>query len=100
MKSEYRAALHWVVAFCFLTTSPAIYARSLFIEELTWQEVRAELADGKTTAIIFAGSTEQNGPQMALGKHNFIARYLAEQIALNLGDEMLLERELSLLTTL
>lgn len=89
MKSEYRAALHWVVAFCFLTTSPAIYARSLFIEELTWQEVRAELADGKTTAIIFAGSTEQNGPQMALGKHNFIARYLAEQIALNLGDALI-----------
>jgi len=32
----------------------------------------------KATAIIYAGSTEQNGPHMALGKHNFIAHYAAE----------------------
>ena len=32
---------------------------SVWIEELTWMEVRDEIAAGKTTAIIAAGSLEQ-----------------------------------------
>jgi sterol desaturase/sphingolipid hydroxylase (fatty acid hydroxylase superfamily)/creatinine amidohydrolase/Fe(II)-dependent formamide hydrolase-like protein len=61
---------------------------SVFIEELTWQEVQAAVASGKTTAIYYAGSTEQNGPHMVLGKHNFIARYVAQRIAENLGNAL------------
>ncbi|MBK7685971.1 MAG: creatininase family protein [Rhodocyclaceae bacterium] len=71
-----------------LTCSPLLQARSLFIEDLTWEEVAVEIANGKTTAIIFAGSTEQNGPHMVLGKHTFVARYLAERIASELGDAL------------
>lgn len=69
-------------------SAPAIHAESVFIEDLTWKEVETEIASGKTTAIVFTGSTEQNGPQMVLGKHNLIARYLAERIALELGDAL------------
>lgn len=58
---------------------------SLFIEDLTWPEVREAIAQGKTTAMFYAGSTEQNGPHMALGKHNVIARYVAGRIAEVLG---------------
>jgi hypothetical protein len=36
-------------------------AESVYIEDLTWPEVKASIAAGKTTAIIYAGSTEQNG---------------------------------------
>ena len=61
---------------------------SLYIEDLTWPEVKAALAAGKTTAIYYAGSTEQNGPHMALGKHNFIARYAAGRIAEKLGNAL------------
>ena len=62
--------------------------RSVWIDDLTWVEVRDAITAGKTTAIIFVGSSEQNGPHMAIGKHNFIARYCAEQIAGRLGDAL------------
>src|SRR6516162_11548477 len=62
--------------------------QSVYIEDLTWPEVKAAIAAGKTTAIIYAGSTEQNGPHMALGKHNFIAHYAAGEIAKNLGNAL------------
>ena len=63
-------------------------AQSVYIEDLTWPEVKAAIAAGKTTAIIYAGSTEQNGPHMALGKHNFVAHYAAGEIAKRLGNAL------------
>jgi creatinine amidohydrolase len=62
--------------------------RPVLIEDMTWTEVRDAIAGGRTTAIIYVGSTEQNGPHMALGKHNFIARYVAQRIARELGDAL------------
>ena len=62
--------------------------RSVYIEDLTWPEVQQAIKAGKTSAIIYAGSTEQNGPHMAIGKHNFIARWAAGAIAIKLGDAL------------
>jgi hypothetical protein len=50
---------------------------SVFIEEMTWTEVRDAIKAGKTTIIFPTGGTEQNGPHMVLGKHNFIVKYTA-----------------------
>ena len=61
---------------------------SLLIEELTWPEVRAAIASGKTTAIYLAGSVEENGPHMVLGKHNMLARYEGLAIARELGNAL------------
>jgi creatinine amidohydrolase/Fe(II)-dependent formamide hydrolase-like protein len=55
---------------------------------MTWKEVRQALLEGKTTVIIPTGGTEQNGPHVVLGKHNFIVRYTAGQIAKTLGDAL------------
>ena len=60
----------------------------VFIEELTTQEVSAALKAGKTTVIIPVGGTEQNGPHMALGKHNTRAKALAGKIAVLLGNAL------------
>lgn len=60
----------------------------VFIEDLTWTEVRDAIAAGSTTAIYYAGSTEQNGPHMAIGRHNFVARYVAGRIAEKLGNAL------------
>ena len=68
--------------------APAFAQRSVYIEDLTWTEVQQAIAAGKTSAIIYAGSTEQNGPHMAIGKHNFIARWVAGAIAIKLGDAL------------
>jgi creatinine amidohydrolase len=61
---------------------------TVFIEELTWTEVRDAIKAGKTTVILATGGTEQNGPHMVLGKHNFIIRHTAEQIARKLGNTL------------
>ncbi len=57
-------------------------------EEMTWVEVRDAIAAGKTTAIIYFGSTEQSGPHMVLGRHTIIARYLAGEVARRLGNAL------------
>jgi creatinine amidohydrolase len=61
---------------------------TVFIEELTWTEVRDAIKAGKTTVILPTGGTEQNGPHMVLGKHNFIIRHTADRIARGLGDTL------------
>lgn len=75
----------------FFLTSTAANAQipdTVFIEELTWTEVRDLLKSGKTTVIFPTGGTEQNGPHMALGKHNVIIKYTSEQIARKLGNAL------------
>ena len=61
---------------------------SVWIEELTWMEVRDALRDGKTTAIIATGGIEQNGPYLATGKHNYVLYGACEGIARKLGDAL------------
>ena len=78
---------HALLPILILAASIA-HAQSVYIEDLTWTEVRDAIAAGKSTAIIYAGSTEQNGPHMALGKHTFIAHYVAGRVAEQLGDAL------------
>ena len=61
---------------------------SVFLEDLTWTELRDAQAKGKTTVIIPVGGTEQSGPQMALGKHNVRVHLLAARIAEALGNAL------------
>ena len=61
-------------------------ARSVYLEDLTTAEVSATLRAGHTTLIIPVGGTEQNGPHMALGKHNTRVHVLAGRIAAALGN--------------
>jgi creatinine amidohydrolase/Fe(II)-dependent formamide hydrolase-like protein len=61
---------------------------SVYLEELTWTEVRDALRAGTTTIIIPTGGTEQNGPHMVLGRHNLIVRHTAGEIARRLGGSL------------
>lgn len=63
-------------------------ANSVYIEDMTWMEVRDKMAAGKTTAIIPTGGIEQNGPHMAIGKHNTIVHYTSGEIAKRLGNAL------------
>ena len=62
---------------------------SVFLEELTWMEVRDAIRAGKTTAIIATGGIEQNGPYLVLGKHNYVLRATTEAIARKLGNALI-----------
>jgi creatinine amidohydrolase len=61
---------------------------TVFLEELTWTELRDLVGSGKTTIIVPIGGTEQNGPHMALGKHNRRVQVLSEKIARTLGNAL------------
>lgn len=61
---------------------------TVFLEELTWTEIRDRIEKGTTSVIIATGGTEQNGPHMVTGKHNFIVRETAEKIARELAGTL------------
>src|SRR5687767_4117382 len=61
---------------------------SVFLEELTWLEVRDAIKAGKTTAIVTTGGIEQSGPYLAVGKHNYVNRAMCAAIARHLGNAL------------
>ncbi len=61
---------------------------SVFLEELTWTEIRDLLDSGTTRVIIPTAGTEQNGPHMVLGKHRYIVTHAADMIARELGETL------------
>jgi creatinine amidohydrolase/Fe(II)-dependent formamide hydrolase-like protein/sterol desaturase/sphingolipid hydroxylase (fatty acid hydroxylase superfamily) len=77
---------------CALLLRRAAFAgpapRSVFLDDLTWPEVRDAIASGMTVVLIPTGGTEQNGPHMEIGKHNVIIRYTAAAIAGRLGTAL------------
>ena len=73
---------------CSDTPNPLPTANTVWIEEMTWMDVRDALADGKTTAIIPAGGFEPNGPWLAMGKHNFVLHANCDAIARKLGNAL------------
>src|SRR6202045_5302219 len=71
-----------------LTPAAGAAPASVFIEDLTLTELRDLIANGKTIAIVPIGGTEQNGPHMAIGKHNLRVKLLAGKIAAALGTAL------------
>jgi len=67
---------------------PIAAVDSVFIEELTWMEVRDALKAGKDSVIVPTGGVEQNGPYLVTGKHNVVLRGTAEAIARKLGNTL------------
>ena len=59
-------------------------------EMMTWPEVKAAIAAGKTTALIYTGGTEQRGPQNVNGGHTLMAKATVEAIAQKLGNAIYL----------
>lgn len=73
---------------CPDTPNPLPAFDSVWIEELTWMEVRDALAAGKKTAIIPTGGVEENGPWIATGKHTYILQATCDAIARKLGNAL------------
>ena len=81
---------HWLIGGCLALAAAAAQAAppSVYLEDLTWPEVKAALAEGQTTIIVPIGGTEQSGPQLVLGKHNQRVHKLAGDIAHALGNTL------------
>ena len=73
---------------CADAPNPLPKADTVWLEEMTWMDVRDAMKAGKTTIIISTGGIEPNGPWLALGKHNFVLHANCESIARKLGNAL------------
>ena len=73
---------------CIDARNPLPAPNTVWIEEMTWMDVRDALAAGKTTAIIPTGGVEPNGPWLVTGKHNYVLQANCDAIARKLGNAL------------
>jgi creatinine amidohydrolase len=73
---------------CVDTPNPLAPPDTVWMEDMTWMDVRDAVKAGKTTVIISTGGIEPNGPWLALGKHNFVLRTNCDAIARKLGNAL------------
>src|SRR6476659_4275938 len=67
-------------------TSAAKKGTPVEFEMMTWPEVKAAIAAGKTTALVYTGGTEQRGPQNVNGGHTLMGEATVKAIAEKLGN--------------
>jgi creatinine amidohydrolase/Fe(II)-dependent formamide hydrolase-like protein len=70
------------------TPRPIEARDTVFLEEMTWMEVRDAMRTGTDTVIVATGGMEQNGPYLAAGKHNYVLKATTEAIARKLGKTL------------
>ena len=75
----------WLALLCL--PMAAFSQKSVYLEELTTQEVSAMVKNSPSLVIIPVGGTEQNGPHMAIGKHNTRVKVLTGRIAQQLAAQ-------------
>ena len=61
---------------------------TVWLEEMTWMDVRDALKAGKTNIIISTGGIEPNGPWLVTGKHNYVLHANCEAIARKMGNAL------------
>ena len=73
---------------CIDTPNPLPAPDTVWMEEMTWMDVRDALKAGKRSVIVSTGGIEPNGPWLALGKHNYVLRANCDAIARKLGNAL------------
>jgi len=73
---------------CADTPNPVPTPNTVWMEEMTWMDVRDALKAGKTNVIIASGGMEPNGPWLATGKHNYVLHANCEAIARKMGNAL------------
>ncbi len=79
-------ALSLASGFCAPSFAAAKPGELVEFDKMTWPEVKAALAAGKTTALFYTGGTEQRGPHVVNGGHNLLGPLIVREIALKLGN--------------
>jgi creatinine amidohydrolase len=73
---------------CVDAPNPLPPAKSIWLEEMTWMDVRDAMKAGKTNIIIASGGIEPNGPWLVTGKHNYVLHANCEAIARKMGNAL------------
>jgi len=61
---------------------------TVFMEEMTWKEIKQSIEEGKDTAILVAASMEQHGPHLPIATDTIIGYALAGSAAQRLGNAL------------
>jgi creatinine amidohydrolase/Fe(II)-dependent formamide hydrolase-like protein len=61
---------------------------TVFMEDMTWLEIRNAMKAGKTTVLVPAGGLEATGPFVTLNKHQNMLRASTDMIARKLGNAL------------
>lgn len=73
---------------CADTPNPLPEVDTVWLEDMTWMDVRDAMAAGKKTVIIPTGGIEANGPWVVLAKHDYILKTTCDVIARELGNAL------------
>jgi len=73
---------------CVDAVNPLPPANTVWLEEMTWIDVRDALKAGKTNVIIPTGGMEPNGVWLVTGKHNYVLHANCEAIARKMGNAL------------
>lgn len=73
---------------CVDTPNPLSPPDTVWLEEMTWMDVRDAMKAGKTTVIVPTGGIEPSGPWLTLGKHNVVLQANCDAIARKLGNAL------------
>src|SRR5688572_347902 len=73
---------------CADAPNPLPAPNTIWIEEMTWMDVRDAIKAGKTTVIVATGGIEPNGPWLVTGKHNYVLQANCDAIARRLGNAL------------
>ena len=88
----YFKLLRAIVALCFVLSILPVCAQeksaTVWMEDLTWVELKARIDAGYTSVILPTGGLEQNGPFISLGKHNHVVTHAAQEVATILGHTL------------
>jgi hypothetical protein len=74
---------------CFAQITNINKNNPVFIEYFTTVELAKKISEGFSTVLIYSGGTEETGPQVVLGKHNFRVQSYAPRVAEGLGNALI-----------
>jgi creatinine amidohydrolase/Fe(II)-dependent formamide hydrolase-like protein len=73
---------------CNDVANPLPPANTVWLEEMTWIDVRDAIKAGKTNIIVPTGGMEPNGVWLVTGKHNYVLHTNCEAIARKMGNAL------------
>lgn len=92
MRHLARASLLFSATLALSSATPAAAAAQgnapVFLDELTWTEIRDRMQAGTRSVIIGTAGQEQKGPHMVDGEHKWVLTHTTERIARTLGDAL------------
>lgn len=60
----------------------------IFMERMTWEEIREAIERGKRRVVVMVGAMEQHGPHLPIGTDTYLGYALGELVARELGDAL------------